>query len=285
MDSRGSAGWKAGDRIEQLAQDGPRLCRPRIGSDRSPPFRRRRVLGVGRGDRRPGACTSRVLVRVGQGGVGRGKACRPGGQGGIPPAFGRSDGTRIAETALDAWAADESLARRCEAGDEAAWRELVDRHGRLVYSLCLAAGLRTPEAEDVYQEVMLSALRGLRSYGGCHLSTWFYRIARRRIADHFRAPTRRDVALGLPGDITFPEMPSSNGHDPEADAIRAREHSRVRNEINGLCEPSRSVFLAYYVGEVPVRDIALLMGMPENTVKSHLRRGRAALRARLREEP
>jgi len=43
--------------------------------------------------------------------------------------------------------------------------------------------------------------------------------------------------------------------------------------------------LAYYLGEVPVRDIAREMSMAENTVKSHLRRGRLSLRQRLGEEP
>jgi RNA polymerase sigma-70 factor (ECF subfamily) len=150
--------------------------------------------------------------------------------------------------------------------------------------LCLAAGLEAPDAEDVCQEVMISALRGLRRYRGCHLSTWLYGITRRRIADHYRSHMRRDVSLGHPGDTTFPKAPTSNPGDVEADVIRSREYTRVRIEIDRLGDPTRSVLLAYYVGEIPVRDIASMMEMPENTVKSHLRRGRLMLRAHLREE-
>jgi len=131
---------------------------------------------------------------------------------------------------------------------------------------------------------MVSVLRGLHSYRGCRLSTWLYRITRRRIADHYRSTRRRDVSLGLPGDPTFPRSPRSGPHGPEADAIRAGEHARLRAKIDGLDEPTRSVVIAYYVGEVPVRDIASAMRMPENTVKSHLRRGRVALRAMLGED-
>ena len=132
--------------------------------------------------------------------------------------------------------------------------------------------------------MLLSALRSLRSYRGCRLSTWLYRITRRRIADHFRAPGRRDVPLGLPGDPTFPQVRSPAGRASEAEATRASESDGLRQQIAALGEPVRSILLAYYVGEVPVREIALDWRMPENTVKSHLRRGRLLLRTRVEEE-
>jgi RNA polymerase sigma-70 factor (ECF subfamily) len=182
---------------------------------------------------------------------------------------------------LDPWGRDAALARRCLAGDEAAWRALVDGHGPRVFSVCLASGLRPSEAEDVCQEVMVSALRSLRGFGGCRLSTWLYRITRRRIADHLRSRHRRDVALGFPGDPGFPDAEAPLQRDAAARGALYRE---LRRELARLPEPTRSVLIAYHVGEVPVREIALELGMPENTVKSHLRRGRGLVRARL-EEP
>jgi len=185
---------------------------------------------------------------------------------------------------LDPWLEDAALARRCLEGDELAWRELVDAHGRHVFSLCLAAGIRPSEAEDVCQDVMISALRGLRGYHGCRLSTWLYRITRRRIADHLRSAARRDLAAGFPGDATFPEVeagrpPAGPGPEPDPPALG----DELRQQLARLPEPTRSILIAYHVGELPVREIALELRMPENTVKSHLRRGRTLVRARLQE--
>ncbi len=184
---------------------------------------------------------------------------------------------------MDPWVQDAALARRCLAGDETAWSHFVDSYGPRVLSVCLASGLRPSEAEDVCQEVMLSALRSLGGYGGCRLSTWLYRITRRRIADHLRSRSRRDLALGFPGDPGFPNP--DGGPGVQAGCVtRDPLYGELREELARLPEPTRSVLIAYHVGEVPVREIARELGMPENTVKSHLRRGRLAVRERLEEE-
>ncbi len=130
---------------------------------------------------------------------------------------------------------------------------------------------------------MLSALRSLRGYGGCRLSTWLYRITRRRIADHLRSHSRRDVVLGFPGDPGFPDL-DARAQVHGDDVTRGALHGELCELLAGLPEPTRSLLVAYHVAEVPVREIALELGMPENTVKSHLRRGRMLVRARLEEE-
>ncbi len=147
----------------------------------------------------------------------------------------------------------------------------------------MAAGLPAADAEDVCQEVLLSALRDLDHYRGCRLSTWLYRISRRRIADHLRAPGRRELPLGMPGDRSFPRADDST-RDSEVAAGRTAECERLRHEVAGLDEPERSIVIAYYAAELSIREIAAELGMPENTVKSHLRRARLLLRKRLEEE-
>ena len=179
---------------------------------------------------------------------------------------------------MDGRSQDEQLAHQCVQGDELAWRDFVDRYTPMVYSLCIHAGLGPMDAEDVCQEAMLSALRSLGTYRGCRLSTWLYRITRRRLADHFRSPQRRLVPIGLSDEPSLQRPAPCPSPVQDQELIKAGEGKRVREALQNLRDPPRSVMLAYYLAQMPVREVAREMGMPENTVKSHLRRGRQALR-------
>lgn len=121
---------------------------------------------------------------------------------------------------------------------------------------------------------MLSVFRSLRAYGGCRLSTWIYRITRRRIADHLRSPQRRTTPIGLSNEFPLQTGEERRHCDPERQAAG----SELRGSIARLHEPPRSIVLAYHLGEMSVREIARELKMPESTVKSHLRRSRVLLR-------
>ena len=71
--------------------------------------------------------------------------------------------------------------------------------------------------------------------------------------------------------------------DPESALSRTQEAERTRSSVAKLSEPRRSIVAAYYLYEVPVGEIAEAMGLPVNTVKSHLHRGRKAVRKMLEE--
>lgn len=172
---------------------------------------------------------------------------------------------------------DLELSRCCVAGDPRAQRSFVDRFSPLVYSLCTRSGLPTQEAEDVCQDVLLDAFRSLpRFRGESRLSTWVYVLARRRLADYFRSPQRRDVPHGVPGDGTFPDAPAGALQDSRV------EGNRLTEALERLGEPMRAILLAYYLGEMSVAEIARVFRLPSGTVKTHLHRGRLALRKDLK---
>ncbi len=178
-----------------------------------------------------------------------------------------------------------ALVRLCLAGDGPAQRDFVRRYTSLVFSLCLRAGLPHEEAEDVCQEVFWKAFEALPRYRGeSRLATWLYTVAQRRIVDYRRSPARRHVPRGMPSDPGFPEPASGGGApSPEDEAARSQQRRRVEQALQGLAEPMRSVLVAYYLGEVPVTEIGRSLGLPEGTVKTHLHRGRQALRETLRD--
>lgn len=179
------------------------------------------------------------------------------------------------------------LVRSCVVGDVAAQHQLVHRYTGLVWSLCRRAGLPEPEADDVCQETFWRIFQALpRFRGESRLSTWICTLALRRIVDHRRSPARRDLPAGAPGDPGFPkprDRDPRSSSSPETDAVLSQRRQRVRAALDGLPEPARSVLVAYYLGEMPVTDIARALEMPLGTVKTHLHRGRAALRAPLRD--
>jgi RNA polymerase sigma factor (sigma-70 family) len=176
---------------------------------------------------------------------------------------------------------ERELVRRCLRGEAAAQRELVQRYTGLVFSLCRRAGLPDGEADDVCQEVFWRAFLALPQYRGeSRLSTWLCTVALRRIVDYRRAPARRHVASDLQ-DHDFAHLPSPV--TPEGHAVDAERQRRVRAAVESMPEPARSVLVAYYLGEMPVATIARTLKLPEGTVKTHLHRGRRALREQLRD--
>src|SRR5512142_3125478 len=100
---------------------------------------------------------------------------------------------------------DEDLVPHAQAGDEAAFTELVHRHESRVYTLALNM-LRNPgDAEDVLQETFISALHGLKGFrGDSSFSTWLYRIAYNATLMKLRKPATAvslDVALEGPASL------------------------------------------------------------------------------------
>jgi RNA polymerase sigma-70 factor, ECF subfamily len=184
-----------------------------------------------------------------------------------------------------AHAEDLALARLCAGGDPDAQRRFVERYTALVYSLCRRARLAPGDAEDVSQEVFYLAFAGLGRYRGeAKLSGWLYVLTRRRIAEHLRGAWRRPLPVGSVEDAGFPS-PAAADAGPEADAIRRDRSLRLRAAIDRLGDPTREVLLAYYLAEMPVKDIARALGLKEATVKTYLHRGRQALRERLGGRP
>lgn len=177
---------------------------------------------------------------------------------------------------------DPELARRCVAGDEHAQNAFVARYAGLVFSVCRRRGLAHDAAEDVAQDVLIEAFRALpRFRGDARLSTWLFTLASRHAAHYLRSPVRRQLALGQPGDAGFPEPELSPSPGLEARAIERDRQTRVRAAVESLAEPARSVLLAYYVAELSVAEIARELRLAPGTVKSHLHRGRRAMRGKL----
>lgn len=187
-----------------------------------------------------------------------------------PPRGGERLSTAPPWNALD----DETLALHFARGDEYALREAYARWSRLVFRLALRSLGDRSDAEDVTQQVYISAWRGRSGFdpSRASLSAWIVGITRHRIADAHEARARsRRLEDALVTEASA--HPAAGGEDL-AERVMVAEGLEQLEPV-----PRRVMQLAFYE-QLTHSQIAEMMGLPLGTVKSHIRRSLNRLRTR-----
>ncbi len=178
---------------------------------------------------------------------------------------------------------DESLVERVREGhDEQAFAELVRRHREPVFRLAVSVLGQSfvADAEDVAQDVMVRIHQALPTFrGDAKFGTWVYRIAFNQALNakaraRFRVPHVGDEAL---------EQAASPDRDPHERLQETRRDRAVVDCINDLPEVYQSALRLHYWLGASMSEIATLLDVPENTVKSYLHRARRLLSVMLAE--
>ena len=177
-----------------------------------------------------------------------------------------------------------SLLERSRGGDQSAFRELVVLHQDRAYGLALRITRSPADAEEVAQDAFLRAWLALARFRGeSSFGTWLYRIVARRAFDRLeqlRSRRGREVggeeAVGLAETVAAGAPGAAGSGAGEHEAARARRLERL---VRGLPAAQRAAVTLYYYEDRSVEQVAAILRMPENTVKTHLSRARAALRA------
>ena len=168
-------------------------------------------------------------------------------------------------------APDGELVRRFLAGDAGAATELITRHERRVYAVCLRVLGNPDDAADAAQDAFLAMIRKLDGFRGeAAFTTWLYRVAMNVCYDHLRRAKRRPV-LRRDEDAPAPE-PALDDH---ADAV-AGAHD-VAAALEQVPEDFRVAIVLADVHDLPYDEIAKVLDLPVGTVKSRVHRGRIAL--------
>lgn len=160
-----------------------------------------------------------------------------------------------------------------------AFPELVDRYGTLVVTI--ASRLTDPTTgEDITQEVFLRAYRAMASYGpdrvaGIDLRPWLATITRNLIRNEYRRRGRKpSVAL----DTDTHAETATSGDDPTAPAEARVDLDHLDQTLQELSDAQREAVVLRHIVGLPMREVALTMGVPHGTAKSHVSRGLARLR-------
>jgi RNA polymerase sigma-70 factor (ECF subfamily) len=168
-----------------------------------------------------------------------------------------------------------------------AFEELVETMGAEVYSFCLQLTRSKDEAEELYQETMLTALEKYRKIDmlgnpksfllGITIGLW--KNKRRKFARRGRICPQTSLDEQLEEVYGVDE-----GRSPEEEIVRQETVQMVRRMTEELPEKLRIPVYLYYSRELPLEEIAEAMHIPKGTVKSRLHKARLMLKSRLEAE-
>ncbi len=194
----------------------------------------------------------------------------------MAPSKASESGTPPAATA--GRAEDLALVDRCRRGDLGAFEELYRIHaGRLFSVACRMVG-NPADAEDLLQEIFLSAHRKLESFRGeSALGTWLYRLATNHCLDYLRSRAARTNQLtdALDDEPGWYEA-GSRGLGEQTVTKMDLERSLAR-----LPEGCRAAFVLHDIEGLEHREVAEVLGIAEGTSKSQVHKARLRLRALL----
>jgi len=177
---------------------------------------------------------------------------------------------------------DVELVARARAGSQEAFRELVVRFERPVYSL-VARMVQDPAlAEDLAQEVFLKAYRRLDTYDPQRkFSSWLFKIAHNTTIDHLRRHALETVPLAAEKDDErgglAAVLADAASEDPAAAAERRDLARSLERAIARLRPEYRESVVLFYVEGASYQDICEATGLPLGTVKTNLHRARKEL--------
>jgi RNA polymerase sigma factor (sigma-70 family) len=166
--------------------------------------------------------------------------------------------------------ADAELVARCRAGDDAAWRALVERYSRYVYAIAVQAfRLREHDAEDVFQEVFARVYERLDQLRDDEaLRPWLAQLTRRVCLDRLRQAGRIEVPEA--------ELPAAGADD---DAMsRIDDAFDVHRLLSGLPEHCRDILDRFFARDESYRTIGEALDLPPGTIASRISRCLAKLR-------
>src|SRR3954469_10003223 len=168
---------------------------------------------------------------------------------------------------------DRELVARCRAGDQQAWRELVERFSRYVYAIAVQAfRLPEPDAEDVFQEVFARAYQHLdKLRDDSAVRPWLAQLTRRLCIDRLRAgarerPVAEEELEGKVADDTLAQLD---------------EALTVHEALAAAPEHCREILDRFFAQDESYKTIGEALDLPSGTIASRISRCLTRLREHL----
>jgi RNA polymerase sigma-70 factor (ECF subfamily) len=174
-----------------------------------------------------------------------------------------------------------TLVRRVQAGDELAFRELVDRYQNKVFSIIYGILRNHNDAEDIAQQVFAKIYFSVRNFDfRSSLLTWIYKITVNECYDYLRKKKVRKLVYE--SDFTEEEAQRLERAEPGSELQTPLDANLARRDLvikllEKVSEEDRQLLLLKEVEGHSVEELAEMTGMNENTIKVKLFRARQKL--------
>ena len=171
---------------------------------------------------------------------------------------------------------EESLVRRAQQQDKEAFAQLYEVNFNKIYRYVVIRIGNKTEAEDVAQQVFLNALRSISSFKwkGAPFSAWLFRIAHNLVVDYIRKESKRATT-------PLDESLASSDDNPQLMSEHRLDIEQLISATKRLTEAQREVISLRFAGELPVAQVAKVMGKSQGAVKALQHSAIVALRKTL----
>jgi RNA polymerase sigma-70 factor, ECF subfamily len=177
---------------------------------------------------------------------------------------------------------DELLVEDVRRGRTEAFSELARRHQQRVYRLVYGMTRSHSDADDLSQEVFMTAFRSISGFNGrSSFYTWLYRIAVNRTLNFLRGRGPEKGRAEFRENLPCGEAMAADA-SPEGRSIRAELQSRLAEAVDSLPLLYKASFLLVVDQGLSHAEAAKVLGCSENTVSWRMHKARKMLQARLR---
>jgi RNA polymerase sigma-70 factor (ECF subfamily) len=173
---------------------------------------------------------------------------------------------------------EENLVRRAKQHDQEAFSQLYEENFDKIYRyVALKIGDRV-EAEDMTQQVFLKALRSISSFKwkGVPFSAWLFRIAHNQVVDYIRKKSKQATA-----PLDESQVSSGSNSNPQLMAEHSLDIEQLILATKKLTKAQQEVISLRFAGELPIAQVARIMGKSEGAIKALQHSAIVALRKTL----
>lgn len=182
---------------------------------------------------------------------------------------------------------DIQLVARARTGDERAFKALLEKYQRPVFTICLRMVRNRDEATDLAQESFIKVFASLDRYNPAFaFSSWLFKITSNLCIDHLRKRRIHTLAMDEPVESEkgeFTRQYESPDPTPDETFSRNEKMQKLDAGIAALPEHYRIMLVLRHQEDMSYEEIAESLSIPLGTVKARIHRAREMLRAILEE--